>query len=97
MVSVLVQRPINFTVKAVKESEIGVQPRAICAGIVLGNIECILFVIDVADLQIPINIVEDFRTESDVLDFRSPELFPTARAFSRRSVSRPPQRTLGRP
>src|SRR5208282_1933127 len=75
MVPFMVERPINFTVKAVKEGEIRVQPRTICAGIVLGNIECVLFVIDVTDLQIAINSVEDFRTESDVLDFRSPDSF----------------------
>ena len=55
MVPVLVERPVDFAVEAVEEGEIGVQPRAIRADVVLGKIEGVLFVIDVPDLEIPIH------------------------------------------
>ena len=82
MIPVLVERPINFTVEAVIEGEIGVQPRAICADVVLGKIERVLFVIDVPDLEIPIHGIEHLRAETDVFDFRPPDPFQPYRAFA---------------
>src|SRR5208283_3960122 len=83
MVPVPVERPIDFTVKAVVEGEIGVQPRAIRADVVLEKIEGVLFIINVPDLEIPIHGIEDFRTEGNVLYFRPPNPFQSHRPLAR--------------
>jgi len=82
MVPVIVEPPVDFTVEAVVKSEIGVQPRSIRARIVLEKIEGVLFVIDVPDLEIPIDDIEHLRTEADVLDFRPSDSFQPHRPFA---------------
>ncbi len=84
MVPMLVERPISFSVEAIVESEIGVQPCAIRSNVVLGKVEGVFIVVQVANLEIPINRIEYLRTESDILDFRPANAFQTDRPFARR-------------
>src|ERR1700730_6838815 len=79
MIPMLVERPINLAVKTVEEGEIRVQPRPICADVVLEEIEGIFFVVDVSDFEIPVHGVKDLGTEGDVLDFRPPDAFQSHR------------------
>src|SRR5438445_4727492 len=84
MVPVLVERPISFSVEAVVESEIGVQPCAIRPNVVLGKVEGVFIVVQVANLEVPINRIEYLRAEADVLDFRPADSFQPDRPFAGR-------------
>ena len=84
MVPMLVERPISFSVEAIVESEIGVQPCAIRSNVVLGKVEGVFIVVQVANLEIPINRIEYLRTESDILDFRPANPFQPDRPFAGR-------------
>src|SRR6266849_2006372 len=81
MVAVLVERPISFSVEAVVEGKIGVQPCAIRSNVVLGKVEGVFIVVQVANLEIPINRIEYLRTESHILDFRPANPFQPDRPF----------------
>src|SRR5438445_2249760 len=84
MVPVLVERPISFSVEAVVESEIGVQPCAIRSNVVLGKVEGVFIVVQVANLEIRINRIEYLGTESDILYFRPANPLQTDRTFAGR-------------
>src|SRR6266576_1963636 len=84
MVSVLVERPISFSVEAVVESEISVQPCAIRSNVVLGKVEGVFIVVQVANLEIPINGIEYLCAESDILDFRPANPLQTDWTFAGR-------------
>src|SRR5882672_312211 len=84
MVPVLVERPISFSVEAVVESEIGVQPCAIRSNVVLGKVEGVFIVVQVANLEISIDRIEYLGTESDILDFRPANPFQPYRPFAGR-------------
>src|SRR2546425_10634466 len=84
MVSVLVERPISFSVEAIVESEIGVQPCAIRTNVVLGKVEGVFIVVQVANLEIPINPIEYLCAEADILDFRPSDSFQPYGPFAGR-------------
>src|SRR5258705_3678635 len=84
MVPVLVERPVSFSVEAIVESEIGVQPCAIRSDVGLGKVEGVFIVVQVANLKIPINRIENLGTESDILDFRPANPLQTDRPFAGR-------------
>ena len=84
MITMLVEWPISFSVEAVVESKIGVQPCAIRSNVVLGKIEGVFIIVQVANLEIPINRIEYLRTESDILDFRPANPFQPDRPFAGR-------------
>src|SRR5258708_3481056 len=85
MVPMLVERPISFSVEAIVESEISVQPCAIRSNVVLGEVEGVFIVVQVANLEIPINGIEYLRTESDILDFRPANPFQPNRPLAGRN------------
>src|SRR5258705_9197520 len=84
MVPMLVERPISFSVEAIVESEISVQPCAIRSNVVLGKVEGIFIVVQVANLEILINPIENLGTESDILDFRPANPLQTDWTFAGR-------------
>src|SRR6266481_8891599 len=84
MITMLVEWPISFSVEAVVESKIGVQPCAIRSNVVLGKIEGVFIVVQVANLEIPIDRIEYLRAEADILDFRPADSFQPYRPFSGR-------------
>src|SRR5256885_13789473 len=84
MFPMLVERPISFSVEAIVESEIGVQPCAIRSNVVLGKVEGVFIVVQVANLEIAIDWIKYLCTESDILDFRSANPFQPDRPFAGR-------------
>ena len=59
--------PVHLPVEAVPEREVGVQPRAVGAGVGVSEVEGVLHVVEVADLQVPVDRVELLRREHHVL------------------------------
>src|SRR5258705_8424263 len=82
MVAMLVERPISFSVEAVVESKIGVQPCAIRPNVVLGQVEGVFIVVQIANLEVPVDRIEDLRTEAHILDFRAADAFQSYRPLA---------------
>ena len=56
--AVRAERPVDLAVQAVIEREVGVQPGAVGAAIVLAHVEGVFQVVEVADLQVAVDLVE---------------------------------------
>src|SRR5258708_30908848 len=84
MVALRVERRISVAVEAVVESEIGVQAGAIRTNVVLGDVEGVFIVVQVANLEIPIDLIEYLRAEANILDFRPADAFQPDRPFAGR-------------
>src|SRR5258706_4902955 len=80
----LIERPVGLSVEAVIESEIGVQACAVRACVILRKMERVFVVVHVANLEIPIDLIEDFGAEGDVLDFRPADAFQSDGPFAGR-------------
>src|SRR5207245_7272931 len=59
-------------------------PCAIRSNVVLGKVEGVFIVVQVANLEIPIDRIEYLGTESDILDFRPANPFQPDRSFAGR-------------
>src|SRR4051794_12291158 len=68
MLSVGVRLPLRLPVQSVPESEVRVQSRTVGAEVRGGEMEAVLHVVDVADLQVTVDLVELLRRKQHVLD-----------------------------
>src|SRR5271169_1489027 len=84
MVAVLVELPVRLSVETIVEGEIGVKSRANRPDIVLGKVEGVFVVVEIANLQIPIDLIERLGAQGDVLDFRPANSFQPDLPFTRR-------------
>src|ERR1700730_17486097 len=84
MIAVPVQRPVRLSVESIVEGKIGVQPCANRPNIVLRKVEGVFIVVEVANLQIPIDRIERLGAQGDVLDLRPTYPFQPDLPFSRR-------------
>src|SRR5258708_28020604 len=82
----LIERPVSLSVEAVIESEISVQACSIRACVILRKVERVFVVVHVANLEIPIDPIEDFSADGDVLDFRPADAFQPGRPFAGRQT-----------
>src|ERR1700676_1104969 len=77
MVALLVSRPIYLAVEAVVKGQIGVQPCAIRIKIVWRKFEGVFAVVEVANFQISIDLIEHLPAQRNVLDLRATDpLYP---------------------
>ena len=68
MLAVCVRRPVRLAVEPVPEREVRVQSREIGALVGLGEVEPVLHVVEVADVEVAVHLVELLRGEQHVLD-----------------------------
>src|SRR5215813_15283436 len=62
------ERPVSLAIQAIEECEVGVQPGTVGATIVLAHVEDVLKVIEVAHLQVPVDLVKLLHRHDCVLD-----------------------------
>ena len=67
MVAVCVRRPVRLAVEPVPEREVRVQAREISRLVGLGEVEPVLHVVEVADVDVAVHLVELLRGEQHVL------------------------------
>ncbi len=70
MVAVCVRRPVRLAVEPVPEREVRVQAREISRLVGLGEVEPVLHVVEVADVDVAVHLVELLRGEQHVLHLR---------------------------
>ena len=71
--AVRAERPVRLAVQAVDGGEVGVQPGAVGAAVVLAHVEGVFQVVEIADLQIAVDLVELLHRHDDVLDLGAAE------------------------
>ena len=71
--AVRAERPVRLAVQAVDRGEVGVQPGAVGAAVVLAHVEGVFQVVEIADLQIAVDLVELLHRHDHVLDLGAAE------------------------
>ena len=69
------RRPVRLAVQAIYGGEVSVQPGAVDATVVLAHVEGVFEVVEVAHLQIAVDLVELLRRQHVVLDLGAAEPF----------------------
>ena len=75
MAAVVARRPVDLPVEPVPEGQVGVQPRPVGAEVAVCEVECVLHVVEVADLEVPVHLIELLRRQHHVLHLRAPDAF----------------------
>src|SRR5215469_8910081 len=68
MDAIRAERPVSLTIQAIEECEVGVQPGTVGATIVLAHVEGVFEIIEVAHLQVTVDLVKLLHRHDRVLD-----------------------------
>src|SRR5215471_3521392 len=71
MGAIRAKRPVSLAIQAIEECEVGVQPGTVGANIVLAHVEGVFEIIEVAHLQVAVDLVKLLHRHDRILDFRA--------------------------